>query len=337
MAIGLAGRASVRERFHAPHVSSAKSNRFTASCSSNRPLVSFGFLSPPPTRSLTRAALRVTLDGISSGFRPVQSHRTNESTRHFLPCRAWRCHWRSRRFAVLVAHTARLPSLQAASDTAGMKRADRVSCLAASRSPLATLSVWECSRRRTCGSGSCSIVASRSRRLPAWYGRRPVAGEAIDDQVDRADHRCIGAAVLRAAFALDWIAGRRLDGDAVLGRWHHQRYQPARQNGRHERGHHLECRRASCSRACSPKGRCHAGGDALSRHDAGCDHGFLVYNVHPASIFMGDTGGLFLGLNLAAHDARRRRRTARGARQASVRSWPGRCFCCCCRSLTRRW
>jgi UDP-GlcNAc:undecaprenyl-phosphate GlcNAc-1-phosphate transferase len=32
----------------------------------------------------------------------------------------------------------------------------------------------------------------------------------------------------------------------------------------------------------------------------GATTGFLVYNLHPASIFMGDTGSLFLGLNLAA-------------------------------------
>ena len=32
----------------------------------------------------------------------------------------------------------------------------------------------------------------------------------------------------------------------------------------------------------------------------GATTGFLVYNFHPASIFMGDTGSLFLGLNLAA-------------------------------------
>ena len=32
----------------------------------------------------------------------------------------------------------------------------------------------------------------------------------------------------------------------------------------------------------------------------GATAGFLVYNVHPASIFMGDTGSLFLGLSLAA-------------------------------------
>ncbi len=32
----------------------------------------------------------------------------------------------------------------------------------------------------------------------------------------------------------------------------------------------------------------------------GATAGFLVYNVHPASIFMGDTGSLFLGLNVAA-------------------------------------
>jgi UDP-GlcNAc:undecaprenyl-phosphate GlcNAc-1-phosphate transferase len=32
----------------------------------------------------------------------------------------------------------------------------------------------------------------------------------------------------------------------------------------------------------------------------GATAGFLVYNVHPASIFMGDTGSLFIGLNLAA-------------------------------------
>jgi UDP-GlcNAc:undecaprenyl-phosphate/decaprenyl-phosphate GlcNAc-1-phosphate transferase len=32
----------------------------------------------------------------------------------------------------------------------------------------------------------------------------------------------------------------------------------------------------------------------------GATTGFFVYNLHPASIFMGDTGSLFLGLNLAA-------------------------------------
>jgi UDP-GlcNAc:undecaprenyl-phosphate GlcNAc-1-phosphate transferase len=32
----------------------------------------------------------------------------------------------------------------------------------------------------------------------------------------------------------------------------------------------------------------------------GATTGFLVYNIHPASIFMGDTGSLFLGLNVAA-------------------------------------
>jgi len=32
----------------------------------------------------------------------------------------------------------------------------------------------------------------------------------------------------------------------------------------------------------------------------GATGGFLVYNINPASIFMGDTGSLFLGLNLAA-------------------------------------
>ncbi len=32
----------------------------------------------------------------------------------------------------------------------------------------------------------------------------------------------------------------------------------------------------------------------------GATSGFLVYNTHPASIFMGDTGSLFLGFNLAA-------------------------------------
>jgi UDP-GlcNAc:undecaprenyl-phosphate GlcNAc-1-phosphate transferase len=32
----------------------------------------------------------------------------------------------------------------------------------------------------------------------------------------------------------------------------------------------------------------------------GATAGFFVYNTHPASIFMGDTGSLFLGLNLAA-------------------------------------
>jgi UDP-GlcNAc:undecaprenyl-phosphate GlcNAc-1-phosphate transferase len=32
----------------------------------------------------------------------------------------------------------------------------------------------------------------------------------------------------------------------------------------------------------------------------GATAGFLVYNIYPASIFMGDTGSLFLGFNLAA-------------------------------------
>jgi UDP-GlcNAc:undecaprenyl-phosphate/decaprenyl-phosphate GlcNAc-1-phosphate transferase len=45
-----------------------------------------------------------------------------------------------------------------------------------------------------------------------------------------------------------------------------------------------------------------AGGPAEATHLAlivGATAGFLVYNFHPASIFMGDSGSLFLGLNLA--------------------------------------
>jgi UDP-GlcNAc:undecaprenyl-phosphate/decaprenyl-phosphate GlcNAc-1-phosphate transferase len=47
----------------------------------------------------------------------------------------------------------------------------------------------------------------------------------------------------------------------------------------------------------------HEGSVLLARYVAalvGATAGFLVYNVNPASIFMGDTGSLFLGLNLAA-------------------------------------
>ena len=32
----------------------------------------------------------------------------------------------------------------------------------------------------------------------------------------------------------------------------------------------------------------------------GATAGFLVYNVHPASVFMGDSGSLLLGLSFAA-------------------------------------
>src|SRR5262249_35745494 len=32
----------------------------------------------------------------------------------------------------------------------------------------------------------------------------------------------------------------------------------------------------------------------------GATSGFLIYNLHPATIFMGDAGSLFLGLSLAA-------------------------------------
>src|SRR5947208_1895467 len=39
---------------------------------------------------------------------------------------------------------------------------------------------------------------------------------------------------------------------------------------------------------------------ALTTLALGATTGFLVYNLHPASIFLGDTGSLFLGLNLAA-------------------------------------
>jgi UDP-GlcNAc:undecaprenyl-phosphate/decaprenyl-phosphate GlcNAc-1-phosphate transferase len=47
----------------------------------------------------------------------------------------------------------------------------------------------------------------------------------------------------------------------------------------------------------------HTGVSPISMYLAvllGATAGFLVYNIHPATIFMGDTGSLFLGFNLAA-------------------------------------
>ena len=57
----------------------------------------------------------------------------------------------------------------------------------------------------------------------------------------------------------------------------------------------------------------------------GATAGFLFYNIHPASIFMGDAGSLFLGFNLAALDAHcaRGRRRCRGLRDDLGRRRPG--------------
>ena len=75
--------------------------------------------------------------------------------------------------------------------------------------------------------------------------------------------------------------------------------QPARQHGRPVRRHRA---RSSAPRCWSTFVRWSAGADARVYLAAllGATAGFLVYNFHPASIFMGDSGSLFLGLNFAA-------------------------------------
>jgi UDP-GlcNAc:undecaprenyl-phosphate GlcNAc-1-phosphate transferase len=54
----------------------------------------------------------------------------------------------------------------------------------------------------------------------------------------------------------------------------------------------------------------------------GATAGFLIYNVHPASIFMGDTGSLFLGLNVAALTLSVRTEADGGSRVLSVVAAP---------------
>ena len=59
----------------------------------------------------------------------------------------------------------------------------------------------------------------------------------------------------------------------------------------------------------------------------GATGGFLVYNLHPASIFMGDSGSLLLGFSFAARHAEHGARRCRAAR-TSCRSSRRRCWCC---------
>ena len=66
----------------------------------------------------------------------------------------------------------------------------------------------------------------------------------------------------------------------------------------------------------------------------GATAGFLVYNFHPASIFMGDSGSLFIGLNLAVLTLGLAGTAA--ARPMFCRSSPRRCWSCLCRFSTRR-
>ena len=68
----------------------------------------------------------------------------------------------------------------------------------------------------------------------------------------------------------------------------------------------------------------HTGVSPISMYLAvllGATAGFLVYNIHPATIFMGDTGSLFLGFNLAALTLLA---TSIGTRSGTVRRVVGR-------------
>ena len=68
----------------------------------------------------------------------------------------------------------------------------------------------------------------------------------------------------------------------------------------------------------------HTGVSPISMYLAvllGATAGFLVYNLHPATIFMGDTGSLFLGFNLAALTLLA---TSIGTRSGTVRRVVGR-------------
>ena len=58
----------------------------------------------------------------------------------------------------------------------------------------------------------------------------------------------------------------------------------------------------------------------------GATGGFLVYNLHPASIFMGDSGSLLLGFSLAAVTLSAG--TPTRAAPTCCRSSPRRCWCC---------
>ncbi len=55
--------------------------------------------------------------------------------------------------------------------------------------------------------------------------------------------------------------------------------------------------------------------------------GFLVYNVHPASIFMGDSGSLLLGFSFAAVTLSTEHATRRPLRRAVDRRGAA-CSCC---------
>ena len=131
-------------------------------------------------------------------------------------------------------------------------------------------------------------------------GRRSDHAEAVD-QADRPDRARVGAAVLRLPAELGRLDHARQPADAGLGRRHDQRVQPARQHGRPVRRHRADRRRGAADR--SAAGRDRRAPLPTSRYLAlllGATGGFLVYNVNPASIFMGDSGSLLLGFSFAA-------------------------------------
>ena len=90
-----------------------------------------------------------------------------------------------------------------------------------------------------------------------------------------------------------------------VGHRHDQRHQPhrrPRRPGRRDRGHR---RRARCHLRAAP--RCTSGccrpttsGPLVAAIACGVCLGFLPHNFHPARVFMGDGGALFLGLLMAA-------------------------------------
>ena len=181
-------------------------------------------------------------------------------------------------------------------------------------------------RRRHRRCRCCSIVrAADVRRRP---GRRRHHAQAVD-QADRADRAGVGAAVLRLPAQLARVADARQPADAGLGRRADQRLQPARQHGRAVRRHRADRRRRRWLVDLLP-GATGAHASAEVRYLAillGATGGFLVYNFHPASIFMGDSGSLLLGFSLAAADAEHRAADAAAGR-TSCRSSRRRCWCC---------
>ena len=156
------------------------------------------------------------------------------------------------------------------------------------------------------GGAACVAVGLRRRPAAAASRRRSSTAQLViaAGRGRRSGCGCRVTGVVWARHAaLAAVAGRALE-----------RLQPARQHGRPGRRRRGASPALALALLFAGIGR-RSTAALLAAAVGGACAGFLLHNFHPASIFMGDAGSLFLGFIVGGLSARRQRRHARPARR----------------------